>query len=385
MTKEEIMALDADGIEARTAEIRKMAEAEDADCAALLDELDAIEERKAAIKQAAENRAALAAKVAQGEVGENTAPVIEKREEVKTMTEKEIRSSAEYGVAYLKAIKTGDDKEARALLSTNVSGGYVPVPTQLETEIKTAWEEARLMGLVKHTYYSGNVKVGFELSATGAVIHTEGSAAPDEEVVTIGTVELKAESIKKWITVSDEALEGTTVDTIGYLYKEIAQKIVEKAEEILVACIIDAPAAATATACAVPTYTASALAVDTVTLALAELSGQARNVVLAMNRRTYAALKATGKKANYNVDPFDGVTVVFTDKLPAFSAASTGDTYIIGGDFGYGFQANFPNGNDMSIKVDDLSLAEKDLVKIVGRQYVGMGVVANNAFVKVVK
>jgi hypothetical protein len=35
--------------------------------------------------------------------------------------------------------------------------------------------------------------------------------------------------------------------------------------------------------------------------------------------------------------------------------------------------------------VDELSLAEKDLVKIVGRQYVGMGVVAPKAFVKIAK
>jgi hypothetical protein len=65
--------------------------------------------------------------------------------------------------------------------------------------------------------------------------------------------------------------------------------------------------------------------------------------------------------------------------------ASDDDTFVIIGDIGYGFQANFPAGNDVKIKVDDLSLAEKDLVKVVGRQFVGMGVVAPKAFVKINK
>ena len=34
---------------------------------------------------------------------------------------------------------------------------------------------------------------------------------------------------------------------------------------------------------------------------------------------------------------------------------------------------------------DDLSLSEKDLVKIVGREYVGLGVVAPKAFVRIMK
>ena len=52
------------------------------------------------------------------------------------------------------------------------------------------------------------------------------------------------------------------------------------------------------------------------------------------------------------------------------------------GDFD-GAQANFPNGDEVSLKYDDLSLAESDLVKIVGREYVALGIVADHAFCKV--
>lgn len=306
-------------------------------------------------------------------------------EEEKPMTITEIRSSADYAKAFLKAIK-GDDSEARALLSTQVVGGQIPVPTQLETEIKNAWENYSVMGLVKKSYFPGNVKVGFELFATGAVVHTEGANAPDEETITIGSVELKPESIKKWITVSDEAIEGTTVDTMGYLYAEIAHKIVEKAEEIMIGKIDAAPTVSTSTACAVADFTA-APDVDTIVLAESLLSAQARDLHVVMNRQTYAAFVSAALKNKYNADVFDGLKdrVVFTDKLPAYSAASSTDTYVIIGDFGYGAQANFPAGNDITIKMDDMSLAEKDLVKLVGRQYVGMGVVAEKCFVRIKK
>lgn len=330
-----------------------------------------------------ETRKAQAEALTGGEV--EAEKIIESRKEEKKM-EIEVRDSLEYGKAFVKAIMTGDETEARALLTENVNGN-IPVPTMLDNEIRNAWEEASLLSLVKQTSYPGNVKVGFEYSATGAVVHVEGTAAPEEEVLELGTVELKAESIKKWITVSDEAIDGTTVDTLAYIYKEIAHKIAEKAEEILIGKIVAAPATSTKTAPAVAVSTATTLAEDTIIAALAELSGKAKNITLTMNRRTYAALKAVAAKAKYAVDVFDGLgdKVVFTDMLPAFSAAESGATYIIAGDFGYGAQANRPSGDTLKLTVDDKSLAEKDLVKIVGKQYVGIGVVAPNAFVKIVK
>lgn len=101
-----------------------------------------------------------------------------------------------------------------------------------------------------------------------------------------------------------------------------------------------------------------------------------------MNKQTWAAFKAAEYGSQYAVDPFEGLRVVFNNSLPAFGSGSA-DPFMIVGDFGHGFIANFPNGEEITIKYDDLSLAEKDLVKVVGREYVGLGVVAPNAFVKV--
>lgn len=328
------------------------------------------------------------------EARKKDAEIVDQKTDIKPMEERgkmektvELRDTLEYKQAYLRMLKTGEDKEVRALLSTNASsGGTIPVPTYLDTEIRNAWEESQIMSKVKRTNYKGNVKIGFEYSATGAAVHAEGAAAPTEETLVLGTVEIKAESIKKWITVSDEAIDGTTIDTINYLFREIAQKITEKAEEILIGKIDAAPSTSTTTAPAVSALAANP-AIDTIVKATALLSGKARDLYIVMNRQTKAEFVSAQLAANYAVDVWDGLKdrILFTDALPAFSAASATDTYAIVGSFSYGAQANFPSGNDMTIKMDDLSLAEQDLVKIVGRQYVGVEVVAPKAFTKLTK
>lgn len=364
-------------IEIRRAEIMKAIDLPDADLDALTAEVDELQENEKEIRAKLEARENLMKRIAEGEG-------TEVRSFMKG-AQVEVRDTLEYGKAFVKGIIKGEWEECRALLTDAASGGSVPVPTQLDNEIRNAWEECEVLSLAKHTTYSGNVKVGFEYSAEGANVHKEGAASPKEEVLIWGTVELKAENVKKWITVSDEAIENTTIDTLQNIYAEIAQRIVEEAENIAIGKITASPAASTKTAPAVPTFDGATLDTDTITLAVAELSGRARNLVAVMNRRTEAAFRSAAKKAKYAQDPFDGIRVVHTDALPAFGTAGTGDTYVIVGDFGYGFQCNFPAGNDIKLTLDNLSLAEKDLVKIVGRQFVGMGVVAPFAFVKVTK
>jgi hypothetical protein len=56
--------------------------------------------------------------------------------------------------------------------------------------------------------------------------------------------------------------------------------------------------------------------------------------------------------------------VLFSSELPAYDTASSGAVYAIVGDLN-GVQVNYPEGEGIAIKYDDLSLAEKDMVKIV--------------------
>ena len=365
MTNEEIMEMSLEQLEERTSEIKSLVESKDetVDFEALSMELDSIKERKSFL--ADEERKADTQAVIDG-AGEETTIELPK-EERKVADLKEIRNSAAYVDAFAEYVKTGDESECRALLSelATAATGYVPVPEFVEDEIKTAWSSNRILERVKKSYLKGIIKIGFELSATGAVVHSEGAAAPSEETLTLGIVELKPESIKKWITISDEVMDLKGEAFLRYIYDELTYQIAKKAEEELIALI---EAAGT---------------VSTVAEAISALSDKASDPVVIMNKASYASFKALQYAGNFPVDPFEGLDVIFNNSIKAVSAASSGDTYMIVGDLGVGAQANFPNGDEITLKFDDLSLAEADLVKIVGREYVALGIVAPDAFVKV--
>lgn len=385
MTVDEIKIASLEDIEARHAEIKSLVESKDetADFEALGAELDAIEERKAELVE--EARKADVEAVLAGAGDDVTENIITK--ENRTMADvTEIRKSSAYIDAFAQYIKNGDDTECRKLLTENVSG-VVPVPVFVEDEIRTAWSDNKLLARVKKSYLKGNMKIGFEISADGAVIHTEGADAPSEEKLVIGIITLTAVSIKKWITISDEAYDLKGEAFLRYIYDELTYQIAKKAEDTLIAKI---EACGTVSTNTPTTNVAVPLIANTGTLsvfaeALANLSDRASNPCIVMNKASYATFKALQYAANYPVDIFEGMEVLFNDTIASFEAATTGVTYAIVGDFGVGAQANFPNGEEINIKFDDLSLSEADLVKIVGREFVGLGVVAPNAFVKITK
>ena len=380
MSIEEIKNISAEECEARIAEIRSEMNAEDADLEALSAEVDAIEERKSLLIKAEEERKALASKVA----NEQTATIIEGRKEKQKMENIEIRNTPEYIDAYVNYIKTGKDEECRSLLTENVNGS-VPVPELVYDIVKTAWNKEGIMSRVRKSYLKGNLKVGFEISADGAVVHTEGDGAVAEENLTLGVVTLVPASIKKWISVSDEVLDMTNSSFLEYIYDELTYQIAKKAGESLVNLIVSAPATSTAVSVAVSTLNVSAISVGTIAEAMGKLSDEASNPVIIMNKGTWSAFKAVQYANGFSVDPFEGLPVIFTDALKTFTAASDGETFAIVGDLEQGAQANFPNGDEIKFKFDDMSLAEYDLVKIIGREYVALGVVAPKAFVKLLK
>lgn len=380
----EINKMTTDELEARKAQIAIDVDAEGADLDALNDEVRAIKEELETRKAAEEKRNAIRDMVASGK-GETVRTFEGVKEMAQTKTLDEVRSSKEYVDAFAEYIKSGDDTECRSLLTELVTGGSVPVPTITEGRVRTAWQRAGLMELVNKTYVKGILKIGFELSATGAVVHTEGADAPTEEQLTLGVVSLTPQSIKKWIRISDEAMDMGGEEFLNYIYDEVTYRIAKEAQRILIQKIIDAPAASTAQAAGVPEINGAPTDLSVVAQALAHLSDDAANPVVVMNRLTHAEFMSAMVAANFMFDPFDGIDVHYDNTLKAYTAASSGETWLIAGDFGVGAQANFPNGDEIRLKFDDLSEAEADLVKIVGREYVGLGVVAPNAFVKVNK
>ena len=334
-----------------------------------------LEQRKAAETKKAELRAA----VANGE-GEVVKTVEVKENKMENI---EIRNTKEYIDAYAEYVKSGDDSECRALLTENVSG-TVPVPEFVYDIVKNAWEREGIMSRVRRSYLAGNLKVGFEASATGATVHTEGSGGVSEENLVLGVVTLIPQNIKKWISVSDEVLDLTGENFLRYIYDELTYKIAKGAADTLISKIIACTAGASATTVSVPVYTATVAALDVVAQAMGKLSDVAANPVVIMNKASWAAFKAVQAQGNYGYDPFEGLPVLFNNSLTALGAATAGVTWAIVGDLQEGALANLPKGDEIIFKFDDITLATSDMVKIIGREFVGIEPIAPNAFCKIV-
>lgn len=350
------------------------------------EELRSLVEEKETRMAEAEKRQADLDDIVAGKVETEVKETFE--EERKTMSNMEVRNSAAYIDAFANYIKSNSDEECRSLLTENVSGS-VPVPELVDEIVRTAWEKDDITRLVKKTFIKGNLKIGFEYSATGAAVHTEGQNAPDAETLVLGVTELVPVSIKKWITISDEAMDLTGEAFLRYIYDELTYQIAKKAADELIADILACGTVSTTSGsshlCAVPAIAATSIAIGLVADAIGNLSDEASNPVIVLNKQTWSKFKSVAYAGQYNVDPFEGLPVAFSSKLKSFDAATTGEAFVIVGDFGVGAQMNFPNGQEITFKYDDLSLAEADLVKIVGREYVAHDVVAPKAFVRINK
>ena len=341
-------------------------------------EVDALNEEKEQIEETEKQEEVVEA-LEDNDLETKSKLVSVKKEEIKMET----RNTPEYIEAYARYIKTGKDEEVRALLTENVSGS-IAVPELVLDEVKTAWDNNELLSLVRRMNVRGNLKVQFEISGTDAAVHTEGAYAVNEEELVEGIAELVPASIKKWVSISDEVMDMRGEEFLRYIYDELTYRIAKKAADLLVAKIVALSTSASTNAPSIAKVTA-APAVGTIAAAIAALSDDAANPTIVMNKLTWAEFKRVQYANGFNVDPFEGLRVVFNNSLPAYSAANANACYAIVGDFGYGAIANFPNGEDIEIKLDTLSKKKEDLVEILGREYVALGVVACKAFTQVCK
>ena len=375
-------------IEARKLELREEIEAAEdtAKVEELNEEVDALVEEEEQIEKEEENQKT----AEQLEEKKVTAKEIVKEER---KMNQEFKNSKEYIEAYAEYIKTNDDKELKSLITTN---GYstgnsatVEVPDMVYDIVKTAWEREELMGLVRTISVKGNLKVQFEVSGDAAIKHQEGYGAVSEEELILGVVTLTPVSIKKWISISDEVVDMRGEAFLNYIYDELTYRIAKKCADELVGKIATLPTSLSANDGVYDKVSANKItkapSIGLVAEASANLSDECRDITIVMNKLTYAAFKEIQYANNYAVDPFEGFRVVFNNTLPAYSAASANAVYMIVGDFNHGALANYPEGEGISLKYDDTTLMTSDLVRILGRRYVGADAVADKAFCNVAK
>lgn len=364
MTREEILALDMADLEKRSLEIAEEVETADADkLDAMSEELDAIEERKAIIKAEAEEKRAAMEEVLSGK-GET---IEEKQEERKTMDNIEIRKSAEYLDAWVENLKGRASEEQRTLLTTNAENGTIAVPQYVEDRIETAWESNEIVRRAKKSYFRGNLKVGYEASAEGAIQHDEGGEAITEEALVVGFVDLIPVTYKKMVKYSTEVLDMKGEAFVDYIVDEIEYQLAKAVGDaaIIVAYTADAPLK--------QTFTAAGASLTTADIVGAEgmLAGDA-NPVLITTRANAAALKAAVLSAGYGYDPFDGMDVIYVD---ARTLTAAGASLGIVADLS-AWQINFPDGDEVKFVFDEFTEAPSDIVRVIGRVMAGIGVVA---------
>ena len=374
----EVKDMTVEQMEARKAELSEMLDAPDADLDAIEAEVrsikDELEARKAAEAQREEIRKAVAA---------GAGAVVTEIKEDQKMTNNEIRNSAEYINAFANYIKTGRPDECRALLTENVSGA-LPVPAFVDSIIHTAWENDELLSRVRRVFIRGNLKVAFERSATEAYAHTEGTTAVTEETLTLGIVTMIPQNIKKWIRISDEAVAMGGETFLRYIYDELTYQIIKKLAALVVTDITGSPTSSDDDEVGVPAVT-SAPSVTAIPTAAANLSDEASNICVIMNRLTEVEFLSAQASGNFAIDPFAGLPRVYTSALPSYATASAGTgVYAIVGDLS-GVTVNFPEGDGVIIKYDEMSEAEADLVKVVGRVYAAHDVTGPGKLVKLVK
>lgn len=232
MTREEIMKLSAEECETRRAAIRSEMDAEGADIMALSDEADAIIERMNSLKSAAESRAALAAKVAAGEVG----TVTKTFEEDKKMDEKRTYSvaSPEYRTAFLK-IHLGkenelDAEERAAYVATTGDSTYGAMNALPKTMVDAIWdlidEQHSILADID-MYRTGTIMEFVTRTAIsqGDADDVNENAANDDEINTFGKVTLSGKDFSKHVNIS-YAMAKMSIDAFeAFLIREIADRI----------------------------------------------------------------------------------------------------------------------------------------------------------------
>ena len=365
MTREEVMILDMEGCEERAAKIaEETRDASEEILAELSAELDMIEERKNIIKAEADEKRAAMEEVLAGK-GET---IEEKQEERKMSDVKEIRSSKEYLDAWVENIKGRANEEQRALLTENAENGTIAVPTYVEDRINTAWESNEIVRRAKKSYFKGNLKVGFEASAEGAINHGEGDAAIAEENLVIEFVELIPNTLKKMVKYSTEVLDMKGEAFVDYIVDEIEYQLAKTAGDNMVQVALSetAPLKQNKQAAGASLTTADIIAAEGM------LAGDA-NPVLITTRANAAALKAAVLSAGYGYDPFDGMDVIYVDAAALTISGATALAVVA--DLS-AWQFNFPAGDTPTFVFDEFTEAPADIVRVIGRVMVAHGIVA---------
>lgn len=231
MTLEEIRTLSIEDVEKRMNEIRSIDLDKADNIEELTKEVDALTERRNALKEDASAKKELRAKIAEGAV-QTTA--IDKPKENRTMnlTKENYRASEEYRSAFLNNLMGRQlNEEQRAALTLAGVDPVVPEVTQ-NNIIKKVKEYAPILSEITLLNVNGAVKLSVEGTVAGADTHAENgeiTASTDTLVeVTLSTYE-----VTKLIQISDSVKTMTINAFESWLVDNLSESIAIKIESLI--------------------------------------------------------------------------------------------------------------------------------------------------------
>lgn len=325
-------------------------------------------------------------------------------ERIKASGVNDFIGTEEYRDLWVKAIKTGDNSLVQRAVTTGTDGagnGGVVIPTLVANAIETGLRKVgQIANLCRKLNVKGYLSIPFEVSATDAGWHTEGGSALAEEVITLGTILLSPQMIKKWIQVTDELEAMDPGAFIDYLVDEIIYKVAKALDD---AIAVRTNAQGIGVIGVVGNDKSLSLTSATLTFgtgfsAIAMLEDGAEvGAVAVMNRATFfnniMQLADTSGQPIYQVihdnegKPsffYAGLPVVFNAEYPTFAEATADQVYMTVGNFA-GYTLNYPNGETVQLVRDGVSKSELDLIKYVGKLFVAGNITKANYFVNVSK
>lgn len=231
MTLEEIRKLSIEDVEIRMNEIRSMDLDKAENIEELTKEVDALTERRNALKADASAKKELRAKIANGAV---QTTVIEKPKENRTMTltKENYRASEEYRSAFLNNLMGRQlNEEQRAAFA--LAGVDPVIPESMQTSIITKVKEyAPILSEITLLNVNGTVKFAVEGTVAGADLHTE-NAEITASTDTLVEVTLSTYEVTKLVQISDSVRTMTINAFESWLIDNLSESIAIKIESLI--------------------------------------------------------------------------------------------------------------------------------------------------------
>lgn len=231
MILEEIRTLSIEDVEKRMNEIRSIDLDKAENIEELTKEVDALTERRNALKADASAKKELRAKIANGAV---QTTVIEKPKENRTMTltKENYRASEEYRSAFLNNLMGRQlNEEQRAAFA--LAGVDPVIPESMQTSIITKVKEyAPILSEITLLNVNGTVKFAVEGTVAGADLHTE-NAEITASTDTLVEVTLSTYEVTKLVQISDSVRTMTINAFESWLIDNLSESIAIKIESLI--------------------------------------------------------------------------------------------------------------------------------------------------------